>query len=266
MTRLYHVDAFTEVPFGGNPAAVCTMDQEKPDEWMQSVAAEMNLSETAFLFRESSDYRLRWFTPKNEVTLCGHATLASAHILWSEGFHRLADEIRFKTASGTLVAQKNENLIVLDFPAREVAPCRPDGQVNRALGVSPIFTGIYTAPNGSLLLLELDSEKSVRNLIPDFNSLSTCAPLAVIVTSRSDSAEYDFVSRFFAPAVGIDEDPVTGSSHCSLAPYWSGLLGKSQLIGLQVSQRGGVVVCRRDNDRVFLQGRAVTISKAELLV
>ena len=265
MLRVYQVDAFTDVPFRGNPAAVCVLDQAVPDQWMQDVAAEMNLSETAFVLKATGGYSLRWFTPRKEVSLCGHATLATAHILWSEGLEN--GSIRFQTASGTLAAEADNGFIVLDFPARMVQRCQPIDQIHAALGVAHAqFTGQYITPRGVTYFAELDSEASVRHLQPDFKSLAAAPARATIVTSRSSSDEYDFVSRYFAPAIGIDEDPVTGSAHCCLAPYWSAAMGKARLTGLQVSQRGGVVVCRHQNDRVFLEGKAVTVLKADLLV
>jgi PhzF family phenazine biosynthesis protein len=266
MTSLYHVDAFTDVPFKGNPAAVCLTDEPRPDSWMSSIAVEMNLSETAFLHKEPNGYGLRWFTPRKEVSLCGHATLASAHILWEEHLASGHEEIAFSTMSGVLSARWSAGSIELDFPARLVEPTSSNVPLNRALGLSPKATTKYATPKGTIYLLELENEVMVRELTPDFKSLAETDARAVIVTAGSSSAQQDFVSRYFAPAVGIDEDPVTGSAHCCLAPYWSAKLGKIALTGYQASQRGGFIKCRHVGERVFLQGNAITIFKAELAV
>jgi PhzF family phenazine biosynthesis protein len=266
MTRLYHVDAFAEAPFSGNPAAVCLMDAAAPEAWMAGVAAEMNLSETAFLFPQSEGFALRWFTPKREVTLCGHATLASAHVLWEEGIVPGFGEIRFTTMSGVLIARRSGGLVELDFPARIAQPCQNDQAVNRALGAGPIGTSVYQTANGKVFLLELESEAAVRGLAPDFAALALTRARAVAVTSASRDRGYDFISRYFAPAVGINEDPVTGSVHCSLAPYWAQKLGRNVLTGFQASGRGGFVKCRWEGGRVFISGKAVTICKADLVV
>jgi PhzF family phenazine biosynthesis protein len=265
LTRLFQVDAFASKPFHGNPAAVCIPDVQKDEGWMMYVAAEMNLSETAFLSTQSDGYGLRWFTPTKEVSLCGHATLASAHILWEEGLVSDRHEIHFNTLSGLLIAKRSGKLIQLDFPARIVEPTESNVSINEALGATPVSTNRYAVPNGTIYLLEYQSETIVRGLKPDFKRLSETDGRAIIVTGKSDSDEQDFVSRYFAPAVGIDEDPVTGSAHCYLAPYWSAKLGKTDLIGFQASQRNGYVRCKHDKDRVYLEGSAVTISKGALL-
>lgn len=270
--KIYQVDAFTGTPFAGNPAAVCVLESEKPDAWMAALAAEMNLSETAFL-RETGDvYSLRWFTPATEVSLCGHATLASAHILWERGYVAARSAISFSTLSGELRASRHGDRIELDFPAREIESSEENAVLNEALGASPSYTGTYpmggtaSSSRGPLYLLELESAAAVRELSPDFRRLLATGAGAAIVTAASTDGRHDFVSRFFAPAAGIDEDPVTGSAHCYLAPYWSRKLGKAELVGLQVSKRTGVVGCRLNGDRVLLRGRAVTVLVGDVLV
>jgi len=251
---LWQVDAFASGPFTGNPAAVCLLDRPREDGWMQRVAAEMNLSETAFLLREGGAYRLRWFTPKVEVDLCGHATLASAHVLFGRG----EPEARFLTRSGVLNATRRGEWIELDFPALPVEEAPPPPGLVEALGVRPRFSGRSRFDH----LVEVDSEDSVRALRPDFARLAAVDTRGTIVTARG--TRHDFVSRFFCPAVGIDEDPVTGSAHCALAPYWAGRLGRPALRGFQASARGGEVAVRLAGDRVFLGGRAVTVLEGEL--
>jgi PhzF family phenazine biosynthesis protein len=254
------VDAFAEQPFTGNPAAVCLLNQPMDERWMQLVAREMNLSETAFLLPEGDAFRLRWFTPTVEVALCGHATLASAHVLWESGRLRAADEARFKTRSGLLTARHTGNQIVLDFPAVAARACEVPPGLVEALG-TPVG---YTGKNAFDYLVEVESEAVVRALQPDFERLAALLERGVMVTSRSADPAFDFVSRFFAPACGIREDPVTGSAHCCLGPHWSGRLGKVDLIGHQVSARGGVVRVQVRGDRVHLGGHAITIMRGEL--
>lgn len=259
--KLYQVDAFARRPFEGNPAAVCLLDAPRGAEWMQAVAAEMNLSETAFLLRRDDHYGLRWFTPSTEVDLCGHATLASAHILWETGAVAERDDIDFATeASGTLRARRAADWIELDFPAtpERPAPCNID--LERALGTAPTYVGKSTFD----FLVEMPSERAVREAHPDIGMLQRAQARGVIVTARAASGDYDFVSRFFAPACGVDEDPVTGSSHCCLAPYWARRLGKDELVGYQASARGGAVRVRVLGDRVILGGQAVTVFGGEL--
>jgi PhzF family phenazine biosynthesis protein len=258
---LFQVDAFTDRPFTGNPAAVCLLPDSRHDQWMQAVAAEMNLSETAFLLEQDDGYRLRWFTPKIEVDLCGHATLASAHVLWTEGRVPLDEEIRFHTNSGLLKACRRGDLIELDFPSQPPSKVDPPPGLLEALGVSAKFVG----KNRFDYLVEVESEDVLRGMRPDFHRLGQIEVRGVIVTSRSESPQYDFVSRFFAPWAGIDEDPVTGSAHCCLGPYWQGRLGKSKFVAYQASARVGVVHVRVTDDRTHLGGQAVTVMKGSLL-
>ncbi len=263
------VDAFTNTPYTGNPAAVCILPEARDDVWMQAVAAEMNLPETAFLVPQEDSaglaYQLRWFTPKVEVALCGHATLASAHVLWTEGHLKANETARFHTKSGLLTAQREANRwIMMDFPATPATleePVAPPAALVDALGVSPIYVG----RNQFDYLVEVESAETIRSLQPDLQLLSTLPVRGVIVTSLSDSEMFDFVSRFFAPAAGIPEDPVTGSAHCCLSPYWSNKLGKRELVGYQASRRGGIVRVRHQGDRVLLGGQAVTILRGHLM-
>ena len=258
---VYQVDAFTNRPFTGNPAAVCLLPEDRDEHWMQAVAAEMNLSETAFLLHQDDGYRLRWFTPKVEVDLCGHATLASAHVLWSEGRVPRERDIHFHTNSGLLKARHRGDLIELDFPAEPASQVDPPPGLLEALGVSAKSVG----KNRFDYLVELDAEDELRGMSPNFARLGQIEIRGVIVTSRSASPEYDFVSRFFAPWAGIDEDPVTGSAHCCLGPFWQQQLGKDEMIAYQASARGGVVQVQTAGDRVMLGGRAVTVMKGSLL-
>lgn len=262
---LYQVDAFTSQPFKGNPAAVCLLDQEPSDQWMQDVAAEMNLAETAFLLPESNGFHLRWFTPTVEMPLCGHATLASAHVLWETGSLPGDQEIRFRTLSGELRASQIATGIELDFPLVENSAVELPEAVRTALNVEPIYVGLTPAKTNRNYLLELESERELRELKPDFGLMRSSVHAGVIVTARSTSDGFDFVSRYFAPNFGVDEDPVTGSAHCALAPYWSRKLAKQEMTGYQASQRGGVVRVRVSEDRVFLTGEAVTVLRGVLV-
>jgi predicted PhzF superfamily epimerase YddE/YHI9 len=257
---LFVVDAFTDRPFAGNPAAVCLLTRPGDDGWMQRVAAEMNLSETAFLGPEAAGHRLRWFTPAAEVDLCGHATLAAAHVLWETGREPPGKTIRFHTRSGVLAAEPAGRWIELDFPALPVRPCEPPAGLVEGLGAVPWAIGQSRFD----YLCEFDGEEAVRGLRPDFGRLATVRTRGVIVTSRAAGPKYDFVSRFFAPALGVPEDPVCGSAHCTLAPYWGQRLGKTELLGHQVSPRGGEVRVALRGDRVGLGGRAVTVVRGEL--
>lgn len=257
--RLFHVDAFTDRKFAGNPAAVCLLTEERGSDWMQSVASEMNLSETAFVLRRANGLQLRWFTPSTEVDLCGHATLATAHVLWAE---KVVDDqsIKFATRSGELTCVKAEGMIELDFPATPASETQPPEELLRSLNVQPLFVGQSEFDT----LVVVKSPQIVRSLQPDFSVLKQIATRGVMVTSASDDSRYDFESRFFAPGFGIDEDPVTGSAHCCLAPYWSDRFGKLEMVGFQASKRGGEVRVRIKGDRVILGGHAVTVSRGEL--
>ncbi len=258
---LFQVDAFTNQPFAGNPAAVCVLDEPRDDVWMQQVAREMNLSETAFLSTQADGYDLRWFTPAVEVALCGHATLASAHILWEQGYLPAASQARFHTLSGLLTAERRADWIELDFPAKPEEPVTSVPGLAQALGITPVYMGMSQFD----CLVEVASEEAVRNLTPDFAQLAAIAVRGVIVTSRASTPEYDFASRFFGPRVGVPEDPVTGSAHCVLSPFWSKRLGRAELTGYQASARGGIVRTRLDGERVHLSGQAVTVVRGELL-
>ena len=260
--KIIQVDAFTDRAFHGNPAAVCVLPQPKDPEWMQSVAREMNLSETAFLLKQDRQYSLRWFTPTTEVPLCGHATLASAHVLWTEGYASTGQVLEFATKSGILTAKYQDDWIELNFPANRSQDIPPITKLGDALGV-PLKTVLY---NSLGYLVEVASAQQVQQLQPNFTLLKQLPLSKVIVTSKAeDNSEYDFVSRFFAPGVGIDEDPVTGSAHCCLAPYWRDRLQKNQFLAYQASARGGVVKINYDGgDRVTLSGQAVTVMRGEL--
>lgn len=266
--RITQVDAFTDQPFHGNPAAVCVLPQAATDTWMADLAREMNLSETAFLVRRpDASYDLRWFTPAVEVALCGHATLASAHVLWEEGHLPASTTARFHTKSGLLTAARRGdwpgNWIELDFPATREQPSEEPPGLREALGVtSPVYIGRDKFD----YLVELTSETELRALDPDHSRLRQLPVRGVIVTSRSSTAEFDFISRFFAPGSGVDEDPVTGSAHCRLTPYWAAKLGKSDMVAYQASPRGGTVRVRTAGDRVHLAGQAVTVLHGELFV
>ena len=263
--ELYIADAFADRVFAGNPAAVCLLETRLTDKEMQDIAMEMNLSETAFLHPAKQGFDLRWFTPKTEVSLCGHATLASAHVLWETEKVPRTDAIRFFTQSGVLTAFRHEEWIALDFPERKAAPFQDEGFLD-AMGVNPVWMGRFASPKGSLYLIELENEETVRGLCPDFNRLLATGISGLIVTARAEGSAYDFVSRFFAPAMGINEDPVTGSAHCCLAPFWTERLGKPDLTGLQVSNRSGVVRCRWDNGRVHLMGKAKTFLRGRICI
>jgi PhzF family phenazine biosynthesis protein len=258
---LFHVDAFTDRPFGGNPAAVCLLPSWEDDGWLGAVAREMNLSETAFLVKNAAGFDLRWFTPKVEVDLCGHATLASAHVLWQQG-QTTGDEIRFSTRSGILKANRHGDDIELDFPLKPEEAAEPPSGLLEALGVSAKYVG----KNEFDYLVEVPSEATLRGIAPDFKRLATVPVRGIIVTSRSADPRFDFVSRFFAPASGVDEDPVTGSAHCCLGEFWRKRLGKTAFVAFQASARGGVVKVRVTKDRAFLGGKAITVAKGELLV
>ena len=261
--RITQVDSFTNRPFAGNPAGVCILPQAAAPEWMQSVAREMNLAETAFLVKQRDGYDLRWFTPAVEVDLCGHATLASAHVLWEDGHLKPGTQARFHTKSGLLTADRRDSWIELDFPATPVSPAPAPPGLVEALGATPRFVGRSKFD----YLVEVETEQTLRQLDPDLTALGRAKARGVIVTSRADGGStYDFVSRFFAPGSGVDEDPVTGSAHCALAPYWAAKLGRAELVGRQASARGGIVKVRAKGERVILAGQAVIVLRGELNV
>ena len=260
---IFVVDAFTNKPFGGTPAAVCPLESWRDNAWLQSVAAEMNLAETAFVVeRPDGSFDLRWFTPEVEVELCGHATLATAHALWQTGRVRITDApLAFHTLSGLLTARRSGDEIELNFPIEAPSPVLVPGHLLEGLGV----TAVSVHRNRFDYFVEVADEQSVGDLQPDFTRLRQVATRGISVTSRSDDARFDFVSRFFAPAVGVNEDPVCGSSHCGLGPFWQQRLGKSELLAHQISRRGGVLRVTCDGDRVRLAGRAVLVTQGELL-
>ena len=258
------VDAFTDQPFAGNPAAVCVSPAPLNETLMQRIATEMNLSETAFLYplAEAGNYSLRWFTPTAEIDLCGHATLASAHVLWTEG-HLAADiTARFHTKSGELSVAPQGELLRMDFPAQPVQDASVSPNLVGAMNHADI---VHCSRNRVNILVELRSQKAVANLIPDFDKFKKLNCQGVIVTSAGD-APYDFVSRYFVPSMGIPEDPVTGSSHCSLAPYWQAKLGKDKMVAYQASTRGGVIHVECTAERIYISGQAVTVMRGELLL
>lgn len=254
------VDAFTNKMFGGNPAAVCILPEPRDAEWMQSVALEMNLSETSFLVKQADGYDLRWFTPSVEVDLCGHATLASAHVLWETGALGAPEQARFHTRSGVLTADLRGEWMEMNFPATTARETIAPTWMAEALGADLKWVG----KNKFDYLAEV-GEAQLRGMKPDFGLLSALAVRGVIVTSATVDPAYDFISRFFAPGSGIDEDPVTGSAHCALGPYWSKRAGKTEMLAKQVSKRGGTVRVTMAGDRVLLGGQAVTVMRAELL-
>jgi PhzF family phenazine biosynthesis protein len=261
---LHQVDAFSERPFGGNPAAVCLLAEEADPAWMQAVAAEMNLSETAFVLPEGppGSYGLRWFTPAVEVALCGHATLASAHVLWSTGTVAPDAAISFSTLSGTLTAARDGELIAMDFPAAAPERADPPPGLIEALGVAPAWVGRALVN----WLVEVSSPEEVTGAAPDMNRLMPLPGQGVILTARGGIDGADVTSRYFAPAAGIPEDPVTGSAHCTLGPFWSERLGSTRLVCHQASRRGGIVYVEVWGARVGLAGRAVTVTEGRLTV
>lgn len=264
--KIYQVDAFTEKPFSGNPAGVCVLNEKLDEKIMQNIAREINLSETAFLVKSNKEYDLRydlrWFTPEGEIDLCGHATLASAHILWEKGFLKNDQEARFSTKSGLLTAIMNNGWIELNFPALPEEKTEPPAGLLESLGVEATYVG----KNIFDYLIEVESEETVRTMKPDFVKLSKVPARGVIVTARSRTGEYDFVSRFFAPEIGIWEDPVTGSAHCCLGPYWQKRLNKDEFIAYQASERGGVLKVKVAGERVLISGKAVMVLEGELLI
>ena len=259
--QLFQVDSFADEVFGGNPAAVCLLGGPAGPAWMQSVASEMNLSETAFVEPSGAGYGLRWFTPVAEVDLCGHATLASAHVLYETGLVPAAEPVRFDSVSGPLTARREDGLLVLDFPARRARPAPPPAGLLAALGVGTV---VWSGEGVDDVMVVLPHEDDVTGLRPDTVALAGLETRGVIVTAPASRPGADFVSRFFAPAVGIPEDPVTGSAHCTLAPYWAERLGRDGLTGYQASARGGTVRVRLAGERVLLAGRAVTVFAGQL--
>ncbi len=259
---IYHVDAFTDKPFSGNPAAVCIMTSPADEEWMQGVAAEMNLSETAFLYKEDGGFRLRWFTPTTEVKLCGHATLASAHVLWEMGYLSPNEIVVFHTLSGDLTARKDSGLLSIDLPADPPAEADAPKALVDAFGFEPLYCGKGVFG----YIVEAPSEDAVREMRPDFPLLRTIPVTGMMVTSVASSPGYDYIARAFAPGSGIDEDPVTGAAHCCMGVYWTKKLGRPELTAYQASPRGGIVNVRIEGDRAFLTGTAVTVLKGQLYV
>ena len=262
--RIVQVDAFTDRPFAGNPAAVCVLEREADAAWMQDVAREMNLSETAFVVpRSGSEFDLRWFTPTVEVDLCGHATLASAHVLW-EDKHTGEDAITFHTRSGALPVTRDDPWIEMDFPSRPPIEADVPDEVTRLVGGAPVVRARGNVGGGmSGYFFQYATEDEVRALKPD-GRLADVPDGYVLVTARASMDGYDFVSRFFAGPAGIAEDPVTGSAHCTLGPWWQRKLDKDELMGFQCSARGGTVRVRPRGERVLLGGRAVTVMRGEL--
>ncbi len=262
MSHTFHViDAFADTPFAGNPAAVCVLAAPAEEQWMKLVARELNLSETAFLHPIEGGWSLRWFTPTVEVKLCGHATLASAFTLWETGVLAPDQIARFHTLSGWLTCRRTGEWIEMDFPAQVPELCPTPESLSESLGAKLLWVG----SNGMDYLVEVADEKALRALKPNFSTLAKLPVRGVIVTCRSESAEFDFLSRFFAPAAGVNEDPVTGSAHCALGPYWQAKLGKSDFTAYQASERGGIVKVGVRGERVRLRGQAVMMSKVELL-
>lgn len=257
--KIFQVDSFTNELFKGNPAAVCMFAEDESDQWMQSMAGEMNLSETAFLKQSAAGYDLRWFTPTTEVDLCGHATLAAAHILWESGELDLNQEAKFFTRSGILKATKMGSWIQLDFPLEEDNEVKPPKELIDGLKVP--FT--YVGKNRMDYIVEVESEAILRDLNPDKDTLCKLTNRGVIVTCKSEDDKFDFVSRFFAPALGIDEDPVTGSAHCCLGPYWKRKSGQDQFIAYQASARGGMLKLTV-SDRVYISGQAKTVFSGKM--
>ncbi len=258
--KIFQVDAFTEQAFSGNPAGVCILPAPREDAWMQNVAMEMNLSETAFLEKRQDGFGLRWFTPSVEIDLCGHATLASAHILWEQGLLKHDETARFHTRSGILTAQRQGDWIEMDFPCLPERRADVPPGLTKAIGVKPKYFGRSRFDG----IAEITSERQIRNLRPDFSRLLKLQIRGLIVTAKATTGSFDFVSRFFAPKVGINEDPATGSAHCVLGPYWQSRLHKNELLAYQASKRGGVVRVKVGKKRVFLGGKAVTTLDAEL--
>ncbi len=260
----YHVDAFTTKPFTGNPAGICLLPETKNSDWMQTVAREINLSETAFLLQQNDGYHLRWFTPVAEVDLCGHATLAASHILWETKQLGRNMDARFHTLSGILTATRTNGWIDMDFPSESPTDAPIPDDLQNTLGAHIDAKLLYFGKNRLDYLVLLDSEEAVRTLTPDFKALAQLECRGTIVTAPSDSSDYDFVSRAFFPRFGIDEDPVTGSAHCCLAPFWSQRLNKKHLTARQISKRGGDIKLQVKPERVIISGQAITVMEGKL--
>jgi PhzF family phenazine biosynthesis protein len=259
--KIFQVDAFTDRPFSGNPAAVCILEAPREAGWMLDLAREMNLSETAFLRQKMGGFSLRWFTPRLEVDLCGHGTLAAAHILWEQGYTRAAEPVRFHTLSGPLSAERKDGWIELNFPMEKAEQAEPPPGLLEALHINAEFVG----RNRLDYLVEVASPDILKGMAPDFEALEKIPARGVIVTARALAGPFDFFSRYFAPGSGIGEDAVTGSSHCCLAPFWQSRLGKRKFLAYQASGRGGVLRVRAADNRVILGGQAVTVFRGELL-
>lgn len=259
--KIYQVDAFTTKPFSGNPAAVCILEKAADENWMRNIAAEMNLSETAFIYPVENGFNLRWFTPAVEVDLCGHATLATAHILWEKGILPKTSKADFHTRSGLLTAINKDDSIELNFPSTGPTKIEPPDDLLKALGCEAVYIGKSKFD----YLVETDAAETIRKITPDFSALKKFGVRGVVVTAKHDDPDFDIISRFFAPGAGIDEDPVTGSAHCLLTPYWVGKLNKNPLKAYQASKRGGELIVTLDNDRVRLLGQAVTVMEIDLL-
>ncbi|MFZ5434229.1 MAG: PhzF family phenazine biosynthesis protein [Calditrichota bacterium] len=258
---IYTVDAFAERKFAGNPAGVCVLDEAADEAWMRQIAREMNLSETAFVHRMGALWKLRWFTPAAEVKLCGHATLATSHILWTEGYADRSTPIEFSTLSGILNATlRDDGRITLAFPPLPESPVEPPPEIMEALGVTPLHVG----QSRDDYLALVNTPETVKSLKPNFALLHKLNVRGVMVTAQGDGQPYDFVSRFFAPGVGIDEDPVTGSAHCCLGPFWAARLGKNKMLAYQASARGGVLEVQVEPERIHLTGKAFTVFKGRV--
>jgi PhzF family phenazine biosynthesis protein len=258
---IYQVDAFTSEPFKGNPAGVCFTEKEMPDVWMQNIAAEMNLSETAFISGGKDEYNIRFFTPRSEIPLCGHATLSSAHLMFETGIVRKNEIITFSSKAGILKIRFLEGWVVMNFPSYNLNPAQVPQDICNYIGITP--QEFYHTAHGWAFVL-LRNEEEVRNLSPDFKAMKTSEYGDLIVTAQSSDSRYDFCVRCFAPALGIDEDPVTGSAHCALVPFWHNKTGKKEFVSHQVSKRGGILKVALLDDRVEIAGQALTIFKAKL--
>lgn len=261
MIDVFMVDAFTSEIFKGNPAAVCLLPSALSDTLMQAIAREMNCPETAFVMEHHDGFLLRWFAPLQEVDLCGHATLATAHVLYEQHIATERQELRFNTRSGLLSVKKGDT-IIMNFPPEKASECSIPNWIIDALGVKPVYTG----KNRMDYLIELETEKEVLVINPDFRALKKMDSRGVIVTAKSSGKGFDFVSRFFAPGLGVDEDPVTGSSHCCLGPYWQNKLQKNKFTAYQASQRGGIVEVEVSDSRVYIGGKAVTVLSGQIHV